>query len=1076
MPNTNIQRILSCFVLCILALILSACGATHMGASSEASLPDFSLSLGSSSVSVSVGQTQNLTLSTTGINGFSAPVSVVIGGLPDGVTASPASVTLSPGSVQTVTLTASGSAAITSAAVTITATSGGMTHTTVLNLTVTTSAVTPDFSVTLAPASVAIAQGATGKTISVNAVSLNGFSGKVSVTLSGLPIGVTASPSTLSLTPGTAQNITLTAAASAIAGSATVTVTGTSASLKHTAALMLAVTAPPVQNLGFNLVLTPAKTTVTQAAAGITVSVNAVPLNGFNSRVNVALSGLPAGVTASPSTLSLTPGTAQNITLTAAATAAVGNATVTFTGAARSVTHTAALALTVAAAPKASDFTLSLTPSSIAVTQGAGGQAVSVNAAPVNGFSGSVKITLSGLPAGVTANPSTLTLTPGTAQNTTLTAANSAAAGNTTVTFTGISGSLTHAASLKLTVNAAPAQPKNFTLVLTPPSLALTQGAAGQSISVNAVPVSGFSSPVTVALSGLPSGVTANPSSLSLTPGTPQNVTLTAAATAATGSKSVTFTGTSGSLTHAAMLALTVAAAPPPPPTTGVDVTTYHYDNSRDGLNASEKVLTLAKVTSSTFGKIGFYTTDGHVDGEPLYLSQLAIAGGTHNVLYVVTENDSIYAFDADSGAVLWQKSALGTGESPSDAHNCNQISPEIGITNTPVIDRKLGAIFFVAMTLDKSGAYHQRLHALNLATGAEMEGGPVAITASYPGTGEFSQNGMQIFDPGQYAERVGLLLMNGSLFLGWTSHCDDEPYTGWLMMYNETTLQQTSVLNLTANGPTEVHYEGGAGAIWQSGAGLAGDAQGNIYFLDANGIFDTALNASGMPSQGDYGNAFMKVSTTNNKLAPADYFTPDNTLADSAADRDLGSGGVLLLPDATDANGATIHLAVGAGKDGNIYLVNRDNMGKFNPSSNNVYQELAGALGPEFGMAAYFNGTVYYGSSGDVLLALSLQDAKLNQTATSQSATVFGYPGTTPGVSANGTQNGIVWAIENVSPAVLHAYDASNLGHELYNSNQAANGRDNFGPGNKFITPMIVNGKVYVGTQTGVAVFGLLP
>src|ERR1700744_1178056 len=949
MSNPLPQRRFACYLLCSLVLVLlSACGATQM---SETTQPDFNLSLGSSSVAVGVGATQNLTLSATSINGFSGPVNVAIGGLPAGVTASPSTLTLTPGgNEQTVVLSASGSASAASATVTITASSGMVTHSATVGLTVTPAAAAPDFTLSLAPASIAVQQGGTGKTIFVNAVPVNGFSGTVNVNLSGLPSGVTANPSTLSLTPGTAQSVTLTAASGATTGDAKVTVTGAAASVTHTASLALSVTQAPPADLGFALTLSPASLTVTQGGAGQTVSVNAVSRTGFSGTVNVKIRGLPIGVTASPSTLSLTPGTAQSITLNASTSAAVGNATVTFAGTARSLKHSATLALTVAAtASSTPDFTLSTAPSSIAVTQGAAGQVVSVSAAPTNGFSGSVKVNLSGLPSGVTANPSTLNLTPGTAQNITITAAANAATGNATVTLTGTSGSLTHTASLKLAVNAAPAKPKDFTLTLTPPSLTLTQGATGEAISVNADPANGFSATVHVALSGLPSGVTADPSSLSLTPGTPQNVTLTAAGNAATGNATVTFTGTAASLTHTAGLALTVAGASVP--SNGVDVTTYHYDNARDGLNANEKVLTTANVNSNSFGKLALYSVDGHVDAVPLYLSQLSINGGTHNVLYVVTEHDSIYAFDADSGAILWQKSALETGETPSDNHGCGQISPEIGITDTPVIDRKLAAIFFVAMSLDGKGAYHQRLHALNLATGAEMEGGPSEITASYHGTGEFSQNGMQIFDPGQYAERVGLLLMNGSLFLGWTSHCDDDPYTGWLMMYSETSLQQTSVLNLTANGPKEPHYEGGEGSIWQAGAGLAGDTQGNVYFLDANGIFDTSMDGKGFPSQGDYGNSFMKVSSANGKLTPADYFAVYNTLAESLADHDLGSGGVLLLPDMTDANGATLHLAVGAGKDGNIYLVNRDNMGKFNSSANNIYQELPGAVRHEFVM-----------------------------------------------------------------------------------------------------------------------------
>jgi len=309
---------------------------------------------------------------------------------------------------------------------------------------------------------------------------------------------------------------------------------------------------------------------------------------------------------------------------------------------------------------------------------------------------------------------------------------------------------------------------------------------------------------------------------------------------------------------------------------------------------------------------------------------------------------------------------------------------------------------------------------------------------------------------------------MNGTIYLGWTSHCDQGPYTGWLMAYSESTLAQTSVLNLTPNGSE--------GSIWMSGAGLAADASGNIYFLDANGTFDTTLDANSMPVNHDFGNGFLKVSVTGGALAVADYFETDNTVAESDADQDLGSGGALVLPDLTDSSGTVHHLAVGAGKDSNIYVVNRDSMGKFNAQTNAaLYQEIDGAIGGVWSMPAYFNNTVYYGAVSDALKAFPIANAKLATTSSVQSANTFTYPGTTPAVSASGTANGIVWAVENSSPAVLHAFDATSL-QELYNSNQAANGRDQFGSGNKFITPMIVNGKVYVGTPNAVAVFGLLP
>jgi hypothetical protein len=286
-------------------------------------------------------------------------------------------------------------------------------------------------------------------------------------------------------------------------------------------------------------------------------------------------------------------------------------------------------------------------------------------------------------------------------------------------------------------------------------------------------------------------------------------------------------------------------------------------------------------------------------------------------------------------------------------------------------------------------------------------------------------------------------------------------------MGYNAATLAQTTVLDVVPNGSE--------GAIWMAGAGLAADSSGNTYFLDANGDFDTNLNTQGFPSNGNFGNAFMKLSTSSG-LAVADYFEMDNESAENGSDTDLGSGGAMVLPDLTNGSGQTVHLAVGAGKDSNLYVVNRDSMGKFSPSTNNIYQELKGALpGGVWAMPAYFNNTVYYGSVGSPIKAFRITSAQLGTSPAAQTSTSFGYPGATPSVSANGTSNGIVWAVENSSPAVLHAYNAATL-TELYNSNQASGGRDHFGNGNKFMTPTIVNGKVFVGTPNGVAVFGLLP
>ena len=502
-----------------------------------------------------------------------------------------------------------------------------------------------------------------------------------------------------------------------------------------------------------------------------------------------------------------------------------------------------------------------------------------------------------------------------------------------------------------------------------------------------------------------------------------------------------------------------------------VDVMTYHYDNGRSGQNLNETALTLTNVNSTKFGKLGEFAVDGKVDGQPLYLSQVTIGGQNKNVLYAVTEHGSVYAFDADSingmtSAFLWKTSTLGSGETTSDARGCGQVSPEIGITATPVIDRTRNAIYVIAMSKNSGGSYFQRIHALDLSTGAELFSGPKTITAAYPGTGDNSSGGNVVFDPKQYKERPGLLQIGGTIYTTWSSHCDIRPYTSWVMAFSADTLAQTSVLNLVPNG-----NEGG---IWMAGTAPAADSSGNLFFILGNGTFDTTLNAQGFPVNSDCGNCFVKLSTSGG-LKLADYFTPHNTVAESNSDQDFGSGGGIVLVDVKDSGGTTHHLSVGSGKDALIYVVDRDNMGKFNASTDQIYQEISGQLGGGvYSMPAYFNGVVYYGAVGDALKAFPVTNAKLATSPSSQSTHQFGYPGTTPSVSASGTSNGIVWAIEN-SGAVLYAFDASNLTTELYDSNQAANSRDHFS-GNKFITPMVVNGKVYVGTPNSVAVFGLLP
>lgn len=521
-----------------------------------------------------------------------------------------------------------------------------------------------------------------------------------------------------------------------------------------------------------------------------------------------------------------------------------------------------------------------------------------------------------------------------------------------------------------------------------------------------------------------------------------------------------------------AMATLTVSAAAG----STVNVVTYHYDNLRTGQNQNETILTPANVNSTTFGKLGSFTVDGLADAQPLYLSAVVMPTvGSKNVLYVATENDSVYAFDADSvnGATstsLWKVSLLGSGETPSDNRGCSQVTPQIGVTSTPVIDRSRGAhgaMYVVAMSKDANGNYYQRLHALDLTTGAELFGGPTTVQATYPGTGDNSSGGNVVFDPKQYKERPGLLEIGTTIYTTWSSHCDARPYTSWVMSYDANTLAQTSVLNLVPNGS-----EGG---IWMAGTAPAADASGDIYFIVGNGDFDTTLNAGGFPTNANCGNCYVRL-TSSAPVTLLDYFTPLNTVAESDSDEDFGSGGPLLLPDMVDASGKTRHLAVGSGKDSVIYVLDRDNMGKFNGGQDNIYQQISGQLGGGvFSKPSYFNNTVYYGAVGDHLKAFPVTSALLAETPSSESASTFAYPGTTPSISANGATNGIVWAVENASTGILHAYSATNLTNELYNSNQAANNRDQFSD-NKFVTPMVANGKVYIGTPNSVVVFGLLP
>jgi FG-GAP-like repeat len=500
-----------------------------------------------------------------------------------------------------------------------------------------------------------------------------------------------------------------------------------------------------------------------------------------------------------------------------------------------------------------------------------------------------------------------------------------------------------------------------------------------------------------------------------------------------------------------------------------VNVTTYHNDNARDGQNLNESILTPASVNASQFGQLFTQPVDGRLYAQPLYVSGVQIAGGTHNVVYAATEHDSVYAFDADSNgganvSPLWQVSFINpaAGITTVDSQNdldCTNINPEVGITGTPVIDLTSMTLYVVAKTKE-NGAFFQRLHALDITSGAEKFGGPVVIQATVNGTGDNNNGGKVSFDARWNNQRPGLLLQNGLVYITWASHCDIAPYHGWMMAYNPQTLQQVAVWNVTANGSD--------GGIWQSGAPPAADSS-YVYLATGNGTFD--LNETGGVDAGD---TLVKLGPPGGGVFPLlDYFTPYNQANLSINDTDLGSGGVVLLPD--QPQGAPhAHLLVEIGKEGSVYLVNRDSMGHYNPTGDSqIVQWIPEVLGGLWSTPAFWNNTLYVGGSTDALEAYSFNannSGLLSMNPVSASLQTFNFPGTTPAISASGNTNGIVWALEEDSDStVLHAYDATNLANELYNT-----GQNSPGGSVKFAVPTIANGKVYVGTSTLLAVYGL--
>src|SRR6266850_160068 len=532
-------------------------------------------------------------------------------------------------------------------------------------------------------------------------------------------------------------------------------------------------------------------------------------------------------------------------------------------------------------------------------------------------------------------------------------------------------------------------------------------------------------------------------------------------------------------------------------------VLTYHNNLLRDGSNIKEYALTTALVTTTTFGKLFSCQADGAIYTQPLWVPRVTISGMPHNVIVVATQHNSVYAFDADASpcTTLWHTNLLdsahgGTANEtsvPSGAtgglvgNGFGDITPEVGVTGTPVIDPSTNTIYVVSKSVNPSTQFFQRLHALDLTTGNERVTPPRSIdtSISVAGTGDGSVNGRVAFDPKYENQRPGLVLSNGVIYVSWASHEDRDPYHGWMIGFSASTLAQVTnaVFNSTPNHVGTLSYS--RGGIWMGGGAPAVDASGNLYFITGNGTFDA--NTTG---GSNYGDSVVKLSTAGG-LSVADYFTPLDQASLDANDTDFGSGAATILVD--QPAGPVTHLVIGGGKQGNLFLLNRDSMGKFSSSTNNVMEtvNLGNAI---FATPVFWQNNLYVAGVGTLKqFAFNTSTGKFNGAPFSQSSTSYRFPGSTPSASSNGATNGIIWALDNglyCSPqspgcgaTVLHAYDATNLATELWNSSQAAANRDLAGHAVKFTVPTVANGKVYVGTRGNdssvlgeLEVYGLLP
>jgi len=898
-----------------------------------------------------------------------------------------------------------------------------------------------DFTISLSPATLAVDANNSTSTFTISIAGQNGFANPVSITISGFPAATKTSPSSpFNVAAGGSLTVTLSFPTTVQDGSYALTVNGTSGALTHSVKLPLTITAAR----DFTVGLSPTTLTAAPGSSNANFSVSISSLNGFAGSVSVSLTGLPSGTTTSPvSPFNVAPGASQTVTLSFPTTVQAGSYALTVNGTSGALTHSVNLPLTIT---NAQDFTIGLSQNAVTTAAGSSTASFTISISSLNGFAGSVAVSLTGLPSGTTTSPaSPFNVGAGGSQTVTLLVDSSTQSGSYTVTIGGTSGALTNSTNLALTITPPP----DFSMVLTPTTVTADAGSSNASFTASISSLNGFAGIVSVNLTGLPSGTTTSPPSpFNLAADGNQMVMLSIPSTAVAGNYNLTVSGTSGAITHSDPLDLSVFGP--------VQVTTWHYDNARTGADAFETTLTPSNVNSTSFGKLFTYPVDGFVVGHPLFLPNVSVFGqGVHNVVYAATMHDSVYAFDADSSSTtpLWMTSILnyspvGATTVPATVKKDTGTTGwmELGIVSTPVIDPTTGTLYVVAETYENGTVVH-RLHALDVSSGLEKFGGPTTITATY------TINGITTTFADLYEmNRPGLLLANGHVYIGWGSNGNNAYSQGWVLSYNASTLQQEGTYTAEP-GKT-------LASIWQKGAGLSADSEGNIYLEAAEGYYASGTNLS---------TSVLKLSQAGTTLTLADWFSPYNEASLGASDLDLNNA-ALLLPD---QSGPYAHELIASGKEGTIYVLNRDNMGKFcstcTTGDPQIVQEIPSAA-KRTGSPVYWNNTVYFTGTSAPVTAYGLSDGTLVLPPFLQSLLVGG--GGSAIITANGNTNGILWFIDGGGP--LLAMDATTL-NTIYTSNQAPNGRDTMPSLAHFATPIAADGKIFVGTQNSVVVYGLL-